>query len=199
MGPLRTRELDGSAPSPLLHGRARLGLDICCSKYGASNGAAQTAESIHVCAAFYARPSLAGQRPGSRREEITMDQAAARLHSPAQPGGTGISSRALDTGMCLVPIKGEIDLASAPALRSALVRLRQRGNRHFVLDLSGVTHMDSTGLGVLLSFYRTLGSTGAIAIAAPPENVLALLKVTGLDQRFAVFPSVDEAIAGCHR
>jgi anti-sigma B factor antagonist len=101
-----------------------------------------------------------------------------------------------DSGICLVPIKGEIDLATAPALRSALVRLRQAGGRQFVLDLSGVTHMDSTGLGVLISFERTLDGA-AIAIAAPPKNVLALLKVTGLDQRFRVFASVDEAVAGC--
>lgn len=126
-----------------------------------------------------------------------MDQAAARLCTPAQLEGARASHRVLDTGVCLVPIKGEIDLASAPTLRSALVRLRQRGNRHFVLDVSGVTHIDSAGLGVLLSFYRTLDSGGAIAIAAPPQNVLKLLQITGLDRRFPAFPSVEEAIAGC--
>lgn len=126
-----------------------------------------------------------------------MDQSAGPLHTPAQQGGTGTSESLLDTDICLVPIQGEIDLASAPALRSALVRLRQGGKRHFVLDLSRVTHMDSTGLGVLLSFHRTLDSTGVIALAAPTQNVLTLLKVTGLDQRFPVFASVDEAIARC--
>jgi anti-sigma B factor antagonist len=126
-----------------------------------------------------------------------MGQAAARLHTPAQRAGARASDRLLDTGICLVPIKGDIDLASAPALSSVLVRLRQRGNRRFVLDLSRVTHMDSTGLGVLLSFYRTLDSAGAIAIAAPPQNVRKLLQITGIDRRFPVFPSVDEAIAGC--
>ena len=103
----------------------------------------------------------------------------------------------LDNGVCVLQVKGEIDLASAPALRSALVRLHQVGNRRFVLNLSGVSHLDSTGLGVLVAFSRTLDGAGQIAIAAPPRKVSALLRATGLDHRFPIFRSVDEAIAGC--
>jgi anti-sigma B factor antagonist len=114
----------------------------------------------------------------------------------AQPSEVQTHHRALENGVCLVTVKGEIDLASAPVLRSALVRLRQAGNRQFVLELSGVTHMDSTGLGVVLSFFRSLEGGGEVALAAAPQNVLTLLKVTGLERRLPTFASIDEAIAG---
>jgi anti-sigma B factor antagonist len=113
----------------------------------------------------------------------------------APPSELQTHHRELENGVCVVSLKGEIDIASATTLRSALVRLRQHGYRRFVLDISEVAHMDSTGLGVLLGFYRSLDESSELAIAAAPQNVLALLNVTGLDSRFAMFASVDEALA----
>lgn len=122
-----------------------------------------------------------------------------RIMAQARPTEVQTNHRTLDGGVCVVAVKGEIDLAAAPVLRSALLRLHQAGNREFVLDLSRITHMDSTGLGVLLSFSRSLDGDGHIAIAAPPQRVLTLLKVTGLEGRFATADSVDEAVARLRR
>jgi anti-sigma B factor antagonist len=50
----------------------------------------------------------------------------------------------------VVFISGEIDLASAPGLERELRAAETDAGRELVVDLSGVTFMDSTGLHVLL-------------------------------------------------
>jgi anti-sigma B factor antagonist len=112
--------------------------------------------------------------------------------------GLEVDHRALDERRCVVVVEGELDLASAPTLKSALTRLLGRGYREFVLDLSQLGHMDSTGLGVLIGLQIRLKDDGMLAIAAAPHNVLLLFEVTRLTGRFDLFPSVDEAVAHLH-
>jgi anti-sigma B factor antagonist len=98
-------------------------------------------------------------------------------------------------GVCLVTPAGEIDLASAPRLKSSLVGLLDQGYARFVLDLSEVRYLDSTGLGVLIAFSRRLTDDGHIVLAHAPDSVLGLLELTGLDARFQTFPTVEDALA----
>jgi anti-sigma B factor antagonist len=125
------------------------------------------------------------------------------MHTPAVTSasarlgldGFAVRHRALDERTCVVTVEGELDLASAPALKSELAELLGHGWRDFVLDLSQVAHMDSTGLGVLIGLQVRLKDDGRIAIAAAPHNVLVLFEVTRLDGRFDLFPTVDDATA----
>jgi anti-sigma B factor antagonist len=96
---------------------------------------------------------------------------------------------------CVVTPVGEIDLATAPLLKSRLVGHMANGFSRFVVDLSEVRYLDSTGLGVLIAFSRRLAADGVIALAQPPASVSHLLEVTGLDATFAVFATTDEALA----
>lgn len=105
-----------------------------------------------------------------------------------------IRHQRVDSSRCLIALAGEIDLASAPALKSALLALLADGYRKLVLDLSAVKHMDSTGLGVLVGFRRRLGDDEHVTLACLPPNVSNVLKVTGLDEHFEVFSSVEEAL-----
>lgn len=125
--------------------------------------------------------------------------AAALLMAGPRSRKIQVHHRALEGELCVVALGGEIDLASAPALRSALVKFRQAGYSRFVLELSEVSHMDSTGLGALLGFSRSLDREGQIALAAVPQRVATLLEMTGLERRFAKFASVDAAVAGISR
>jgi anti-anti-sigma factor len=90
---------------------------------------------------------------------------------------------------------GEIDLASAPRLKTSLVGLLDAGYARFVLDLSEVRYLDSTGLGVLIAFSRRLTDDGHIVLAHAPDPVLGLLELTGLDARFQTFASVEDGLA----
>ena len=115
-------------------------------------------------------------------------------HPSAMPS-LEVSHRDAGDGICVVTPAGEIDLASAPRLKSSLVALLDEGFTRFVLDLCAVRYLDSTGLGVLIAFSRRLNAEGRIVLAHAPEPVLGLLELTGLDARFETFASMEDALA----
>ncbi len=115
-------------------------------------------------------------------------------HLSTQPS-LAVSHRDAGDGVCVVIPAGEIDLATAPRLKSSLVGLLDEGHTRFVLDLSEVRYLDSTGLGVLIAFSRRLTDDGQIVLAAAPDPVIGLLELTGLDAQFATFAGVDDALA----
>jgi anti-sigma B factor antagonist len=116
------------------------------------------------------------------------------LPTSAHPG-LEVSHGDCGDAVCVVTPAGEIDLATAPLLKSHLVGQLANGFSRFVVDLSEVRYLDSTGLGVLIAFSRRLADDGVIALAQPPASVSQLLEVTGLDATFAVFATTDEAMA----
>lgn len=120
---------------------------------------------------------------------------AVSVSAPSSQASLEVSHRGCGDAVCVVAPAGEIDLASAPLLKSHLVRLLDESYARFVIDLSAVSYLDSTGLGVLIAFARRLKDDGLIVLAQPPSSVLTLLQLTGLDASFKVFPTVDEAVA----
>jgi anti-sigma B factor antagonist len=104
-----------------------------------------------------------------------------------------VRERDLGDGLCVVALDGEIDLATAPELKSALTGLLSRGLGRFVLDMSETRHMDSTGLGVVVGFRRRLADNSLVVIAAATTNVRAVIELTGLD--FQMFETVEEAVS----
>ena len=67
--------------------------------------------------------------------------------------------------------------------------------RWFVIDLSGVIGMSSTGLGVLISSHRRLKEKNVpFKLAHLSEKVRSVLQITRLNTIFEVYESVDEAV-----
>jgi anti-sigma B factor antagonist len=80
----------------------------------------------------------------------------------------------------VVHVSGELDLSTAGHLRELLSGLIRAGTPQLVLDLSGVTFMDCTGLGVLIRAREA--STvrgGGLLLVGVPGRVRALLALTG--------------------
>lgn len=99
-------------------------------------------------------------------------------------------------GCAVLAVSGEVDVFSAPAFRDRMMELLS-ADPMLVVDLTGLAFIDSTGLGVLVSGRnRALEHGGAVAFACTSDRVLKLLRITGLDSVFDVYPTVDEAVPG---
>ncbi len=97
---------------------------------------------------------------------------------------------------CALFAAGEIDVSTASKLRERLDAAIDRGTALVVVDLSSVTFIDSTGLGVLIgTSKRVEDAGGALRVVATEPRILKLFEITGLTERFAIAPSLDEAVA----
>ncbi|MEU5884861.1 STAS domain-containing protein [Spirillospora sp. NPDC047279] len=84
----------------------------------------------------------------------------------------------------------------AADLRAAL----DRGPVDLLLDLAGLTFMDSAGLRVVLEAFQTVtGAGGRMALAAIQPNVARLLDVAGLGTHLTIYSGADEAVAALNR
>jgi len=84
-------------------------------------------------------------------------------------------------------------------LESNVNRLLAQGYRKFVFDLSGLTHIDSTGIGrCIASLNLIMQAKGQLHMAAAPFPVREGFRVTRLDRVFRFFddvPSAQSALA----
>ncbi|HEY6744033.1 MAG TPA: STAS domain-containing protein [Lapillicoccus sp.] len=99
-------------------------------------------------------------------------------------------------GRTVVQVVGEIDVYTAPQLRERLDAEIDAGRYDLVVDLSGVTFMDSTGLGVLVGRLKQIRlNDGSMRLVCAHDRVLKVFVITGLDKVFAIYPTVGEAVA----
>ncbi|MEU4878436.1 STAS domain-containing protein [Streptomyces sp. NPDC021608] len=97
-------------------------------------------------------------------------------------------------GCLVIRISGALDYLSIPVLMEKLRPLIARGDRSMVLDLSGVTFCDSSGLNALLLARQQAERRGLkLAVACVPPQPLRVLTMTGADQLLLVHDTVAEA------
>jgi len=95
----------------------------------------------------------------------------------------------------VVILEGEIDIYSAPEFKEVLVNGIESGATRVIVDLSRVTFIDSTALGVLVSgAKRVRPRNGNLDIICTDENIIRIFEITGLDRIFGIFPSRGEAL-----
>ena len=129
---------------------------------------------IRGAVTFAARTRLSrGGRPGLRR--VTVE-------SGGPPDGP------------VVTVKGDVDLATAPALREHLVEILHRGApAHLIVDLSQVTFMDSTGLGVLVGANRRVQDAGGHMTVVATEAVQRIMRLAGLQHLWTIVEQLADA------
>ena len=98
-------------------------------------------------------------------------------------------------GAIIVHLVGELDLYNAHEVRESLFAAAERGPERLVVDLAGLTFIDSTGLGVLIESRTRLPNRNAFLLVGPGLETRRALEISGLDRHFAVHASLDEALA----
>ena len=95
-----------------------------------------------------------------------------------------------------VAIRGEVDVAAVPALERALEAAIETTSGGFVVDLSGVEFMDSSGLLAILNARGVLArEERALAVVCPASPVRQLLEVAGVSSLLVVCDSREDAEA----
>jgi anti-sigma B factor antagonist len=103
-------------------------------------------------------------------------------------------------GWVVLAVVGEVDLATAPQVRQAVIRLLSDPTRRgiaprLVIDLSGVDLIDSIGLGVLIGALRRVrAADGQLVLVVSEPRVRSVFRATDLDRVFTITESLRAAV-----
>jgi anti-sigma B factor antagonist len=102
----------------------------------------------------------------------------------------------LDRGVTRVHLVGEVDIAIAERLQRALDDLIRDGHKRLLVDLTDVTFIDSTGLGVLLHTVKQLRRRrGRLVVLCPDPTMRALFELVGHNLLFPVDETLERALS----
>jgi len=104
--------------------------------------------------------------------------------------------RKLVSDVTVLNLSGElIDGEESRSLRKLFKDLIAEGNNKLLLNLEGITHIDTSGLGTLVSGYGDMNShRGSIKLLSLTDRINTLLTITKLITIFDVFEDQGEAI-----
>jgi anti-anti-sigma factor len=99
-------------------------------------------------------------------------------------------------GIVIASPEGEIDMSNAAELQDALSRRTSNDARGLVLDLSGVTYLDSAAVEAIFDLREELGRRDQrLALAVPPgARIATAVEATGLSAEVLVAATPDEAL-----
>ncbi len=106
-----------------------------------------------------------------------------------------IQTRHLEPDIVVLEITGRIIGRECKQLELAADSLvHEKQEKKIIFDLSGVTHLDSTGVGTIVMFAGQLKQAGGeLRLAGANKHIEHLLKVTSIDKLVSWKPTVDEA------
>jgi anti-sigma B factor antagonist len=93
----------------------------------------------------------------------------------------------------LITVSGEVDLATSPELDVAIIAAIDSGATSVVIDLTDVSFMDSSGLGVIVrALKRCREAENDLDLVVTNERVLKVFGITGLDQVIPIHASIQD-------
>jgi anti-sigma B factor antagonist len=99
-----------------------------------------------------------------------------------------------DDGVVLTP-RGELDIATAPALRERINEVLAGGTHRLVIDLTPVTFMDSVALAVILHARATVGHESRLRVVVPEDSYTHLVfEIAGVLPTLSQFETLEDAL-----
>jgi anti-sigma B factor antagonist len=103
----------------------------------------------------------------------------------------------LPDGTAVIRLEGRLNMVSADGLRNGIESLVEEGIARVVVDLAEVSFMDSSGLGALIGGVKAARRAGGdLRIAAPPDQVRLVLRLTTLERILPPHDTVESAVRG---
>lgn len=95
----------------------------------------------------------------------------------------------------IIVVEGDIDMFTSPGLRDTLVPMFKKGLKGIVVNLSGVSFMDSSGIATLVEGLQWSRKDGkAFVLTGLGSNVRNALSLTKLENVFTIEPDMDTAL-----
>jgi anti-sigma B factor antagonist len=96
----------------------------------------------------------------------------------------------------LVVGEERLDASNSGDLRETMLGILEPGGQQLVIDLSQVNFIDSSGLGALLSGFKSANlRSGSLVLAGLQSRVQSMFELTRLHRVFDIYSSVDDALA----
>jgi anti-sigma B factor antagonist len=97
-------------------------------------------------------------------------------------------------GVDVFALEGDVDLHFAPCLRSVLQAKINAHCQALIVDLAHVTFIDSTGLSVIIQYFRDSARHGGVlCLCALNEELKGIFRIVGLDRTIPMFETLDDA------
>lgn len=112
-------------------------------------------------------------------------------------GGIHLQLKLLQKGSTLlINIQGELDHHSAEYLRRKIDgEMMKSSTKYIILDLSGVSFMDSSGIGVIIGRYKNITKlNGKLAVINAGTHIRKIFEMSGLLRLIPLYDNIDDAM-----
>ncbi len=92
-------------------------------------------------------------------------------------------------------LEDRLDASAAVQFKDGFRGLTDDATAHYVLDMSNVQFMDSSGLGAVVAVYKFIGLERRFDIAGLTPMVARVFKLTKMDSVFTIYETMDEMLA----
>lgn len=97
----------------------------------------------------------------------------------------------------VIALEGDLDMSSSPQVRNALLPIFRKGASHVVVDLSGVSYIDSSGIATFVEALQlSRKETIRFTLAGAGPTVESIFDLAYLKEVFEMVPDVDRLFNG---
>ena len=118
-----------------------------------------------------------------------------RASNSVTPSALCMTEESLEPYGVVLTVGGELDIATAPELRTRLNAAVDAGTSRLVIDLRPLSFLDSVAMATLLQARRRLGESGRMAVVVAADSYVRLIfEVAGMPQCVDVFETREQAV-----
>jgi anti-sigma B factor antagonist len=127
---------------------------------------------------------------------MTHERQAVRVTTrTGEPRGIEMTEETFGPSGLVLTVTGELDIATAPALRDRLTSAIEAGRHRLVIDLSAISFLDSVALAAIVHAKQRLPEDGRLALAVDPSSyVMLVFRGGGLTKVLDVLETRAQAI-----
>jgi len=108
-----------------------------------------------------------------------------------------VDTKHLESGWAVITVTGRLALGGeTEKLNAGFNGLLQKGQKKFILDVTGLEYVDSSGVGTLVSCLTNARKAGGeLKLVGANQRIRRIFSMTGVDNLMPMFGTLAEATA----